>query len=154
SESGPNLPRGALWSQYDPDGDGFPNFESIISHDGHAVHAMSILPQATTAEIAPGDAFDVVFTTSTGTVRLPRSLPPYFVPVPAAVAYDAGDGPQTITYPVAQGALGTYANPIVMSREQLALTFLRPQRPAIAGAESGAYVDMGHLHYGIPLNAA
>ena len=152
SESPPDLFHGP-WVNYDLKGDGLPNLEPITSHDGRGVHVASIRPLVTTAEIGPGDAFDVVFTTTTGVVRLPRSLPPYFVTVPAAISYDGGGGSQPITYPVAPGAPGTGGNPIALATEQLTLTFHRPQRPAIPGAESGAYVDMGHLHYGIPLNA-
>ena len=33
------------------------------------------------------------------------------------------------------------------------LTVYRPQRSAIAGAEPGDWIDMGHLHWGIPLTA-
>lgn len=95
----------------------------------------------------------MIVTTAGGTLTLPRSLPPYFVTSPAVVAYDAGAGPQTISYPVAPGVPGTAGNPIAMTSERLALTFFRPQRTAIAGAEGGTYVDMGRLHYGIPLNA-
>ncbi len=152
SESSPDLPRGQPWINYDPNGDGLPNLEPIVSHDGHSVHAASILPHATTAEMAPGDAYTVIFTTATGTHALPRSLPPYFVTTPAVVSYDAGAGPQTVTYPVASGAPGTGGNPIAMTSESLTLTLYRPQRPGIAGAESAAYVDVGHLHYGIPLD--
>jgi hypothetical protein len=152
SESPPDLFHGP-WVSYDLNGDGLPNLEPITSHDGRGVHVASIRPLVTTAEIAAGDAFDVVFTTTTGVVRLPRSLPPYFVTVPAAISYDGGGGTQPITYPVAPGAPGTGGNPIALGTERLTLTFHRPQRPAIAGAESGAYVDMGHLHYGIPLQA-
>jgi hypothetical protein len=150
SESPPDLFHGP-WVQYDLNGDGLPNLEPIMSRDGRGVHVASIRPLVTTAEIAPGDAFDVVFTTDTGVVRLPRSLPPYFVTTPAVVGYDGGGGPQTLAYPVAPGAPGTAGNPILMTSERITLTFYRPQRPAIAGAESGAYVDMGHLHYGIPV---
>jgi hypothetical protein len=153
SESGPDLPRGRPWIEYDPDRDGLPNLESSRSNDGRPVHDMSILPHATTSQITPGDAYEVIFSTSGGTVMLPRILPPYFVTTPAIVGYDAGSGPQSLSYPVAAGAPGTDANPIAMSSERLALTFYRPQRLAIAGAEPGSFVDTGHLHYGIPLQA-
>lgn len=152
SESSPDLPRGRPWIEYDPDGDGLPNLEPITAGFG-AVHAAGIRPLATTADIAPGDAFDVVVTTATRTIRLPRSLPPYFVTTPAVVGYDAGAGPQTITYPVETGAPGTGGNPIALTGESLRLTFFRPQRLGIPGAEGDPWIDMGHLHYGIPLVA-
>ena len=150
SESSPALPRGP-WVNYDPDGDGFPNLEPITRPDG-TFYVANIRPLATTAEIAPGDAFDVLFTTPTGVVRLPRSLPPYFVTSPAVITYDAGGGPQPLSYPVAPDGPGTNSHPIAMTREQIALTVYRPQRTAIAGAEPGDWIDMGHLHWGIPLN--
>lgn len=150
SESSPDLPRGP-WVNYDPNGDGFPNLEPITRGDG-TFYVASIRPLATTAAIAPGDAFDVLFTTPDEVVRLPRSLPPYFVTSPAVVGYDAGAGPQTITYPVASNGLGTNSQPIAMTGDEITLTFYRPQRTAIPGAESGDWIDMGHLHWGIPLN--
>ena len=150
SESSPDLPRGP-WVNYDPNGDGFPNLEPITRSDG-TFYVASIRPLATTAEIAPGDAFDVLFTTPTEVVRLPRSLPPYFVTSPAVITYDAGAGPQAMSYPVASDGPGTNSHPIVMTSEQVGLTIYRPQRTAIAGAEPGDWTDMGHLHWGIPLN--
>jgi len=149
SESSPDLPRGP-WVNYDPNGDGFPNLEPITRPDG-TFYVAGIRPLATTAEIAPGDAFDVVFTTSTGVVRLPRSLPPYFVTSPAVITYDVGGGPQAITYPVASNGPGTNSQPIAMTTEHIALTLYRPQRTAIAGAEPGDWTDMGHLHWGVAL---
>ena len=149
--SGPQV-RGP-WVDYDPNGDGLPNLEQITRPDG-TFYAAGVRPLATTAEIAAGDAFDVLFTTPGGIVRLPRSLPPYFVTSPAVVSYDAGAGPQPITYPVASQSPGTSPNPIAMTTEQITLTVYRPQRPAIAGAESGDWIDMGHLHWGIPLSAS
>jgi hypothetical protein len=151
SESSPDLPRGP-WVNYDPNGDGLPNLEPITRPDG-TFYVAGIRPLATTAEIAPGDAFDVLFTTPSGVVRLPRSLPPFFVTSPAIVTYDAGAGPQAIDYPVVSDAPGTSSNPIAMISEHITLTIYRPQRAAIAGAEPGDWVDMGHLHWGIPLSA-
>src|SRR5207237_935105 len=99
-----------------------------------AFYVASIRPRATTAEIAPGDAFDVLFTTPTEVVRLPRSLPPYFVTSPAVITYDVGAGPQAMSYPVASDGPGTNSHPIVMTSEQIGLTLYRPQSTAIPGA--------------------
>jgi hypothetical protein len=151
SESSPDLPHGP-WVNYDPNGDGFPNLEPITRPDG-TFYVANIRPLATTAEIAPGDAFDVLFTTPDEVVRLPRSLPPYFVTSPAVISYDVGAGPQAISYPVASDGPGTNSHPIAMTSEQVTLTVYRPQRSAIPGAEPGEWTDMGHLHWGIPLNA-
>ena len=57
-----------------------------------------------------------------------------------------------MSYPVASDGPGTNSHPIVMTSEQVGLTIYRPQRTAIPGAEPGDWTDMGHLHWGIPLN--
>lgn len=146
SDSGPDLPRGQLWTSYSPDGSGFPGLERIASRQASV---MSIMPNTTTAQIAPGDAYQVLFQMSSGPVTLARSLPPYFVTTPAIASYDAGAGPQTVSYPVAGDAPGTDGNPLTLAADQLALTLFRPQRLAVPGAESGTFIDMGHLHYGV-----
>lgn len=146
TESGPDLPRGQPWTSYSPDGSGFPGLERIASR---GASVMSILPNATTTQITPGDSYQVLFDTSSGPVTLARTLPPYFVTTPAITNHDTGGGPQTVSYPITSDAPGTsQGNPLTMSSEQLTLTLFRPQRLAVPGAESGTFVDMGHLHYG------
>jgi hypothetical protein len=143
-----NLPQGQPWASYDLNNDGLPDLQKNITNGGGVLFSAQILPRATTAQIAPGDAYDVLFNTAAGTTTVPRSLPAYFVTTPATISYDVGNGPQTIAYPVASDAPGTDANPITMASDSITFTFFRPQRQAIAGAETGDYVDMGHLHYG------
>jgi hypothetical protein len=147
SESPPgfgNIP----WVTYDPNGNGLPDLEEITTHDGYTAFSANIEPRATTAQIVPGDAYNVLFNTPTGTTTVPRSLPAYPVTTLAISNYDTGSGPQTINYPAASDAPGTNSNPITMDSDKITLTFFRPQRLAIAGAETGDYIDMGGLRYG------
>jgi hypothetical protein len=152
SESPPgfgNVP----WVTYDPNGNGLPNLEELTTHDhGDTAFSASIQPRATTAQIVPGDAYNVLFNTPTGTTTVPRSLPAYPVTTLAISNYDTGSGPQTINYPAASDAPGTNSNPITMASDKITLTFFRPQRLAIAGAETGDYIDMGGLRYGMPMD--
>lgn len=154
SESSPDLPRNTPWIAYSPDGSGLPNLERIVRQNDpdHPSWAMGVQPRATTAQMTPGDAFNVTFVTDGGSVTVPSSLSGYFVTVPALASYDVGAGPQTVAYPVPSDAPGTsQGSPAQMTSESLTLTFWRPQRRAIAGAEDGDFIDMSHLHYGIQL---
>jgi hypothetical protein len=131
SESSPSLPRGGLWTDYDPDGSGYPNLEHI-DQGGRSAFVAGVQPRVTTAHIAPGDTYNVVFRVGDETVTVPTMLSSYFV-----------------TTPLITNLPG--AEPITMGSEQLSLRFWRPQRAAIPGAESGNFTDMGHLHYGVTL---
>ncbi len=156
SESSPSTPNGVGWDTFNTDGSPN-NLEQIIrsSDPTHPVWAASVQPRAVTSQIQPGDAYNVVFDTDAGPVTVPTSLGGYFVTVPAIKSYDAGAGEVAINYPVDGSTPGVNgSNPIVLSGSTLRLTFWRPQRAAIAGAESGAYVDMGHLHYSIPMETS
>jgi hypothetical protein len=152
SESPPgfgNVP----WVTYDPNGNGLPNLEEITLHDdGQTAFSASIQPHAGIAQIAPGDSYNVLFNTATGTTTVPRSLPAYPATTPAITSYDTGSGPQTVSYPAAYDAPGTGANPATMASDKITLTFFRPQRLAIPGAETGDYIDMGGLRYGVPMD--
>jgi hypothetical protein len=149
SESPPgfgNVP----WVTYDPNGDGLPNLENITNHHGDTAYSAAVWPHANTSQITPGDAYNVLFNTAAnGTTTVPRSLPAYPVTTLAVTSYDTGSGPQSVTYPPAGNAPGTGSNPFTMASDKLTLTFFRPQRLAIAGAETGDYIDMGGLRYGI-----
>ena len=156
SESSPSLPRGSRWVDYNPDGSGFPNLEPI-SMGGRPVFAAGVAPRATTSQMRPGDTYNVVFRTGAGDVTVPTALSAYFVTTPAIVSYASG-GPETrLSYPLPPGSPGCCGqgegtpdgNPIVLQSERLTLTFWRPQRAAIPGAESGAFTDMGGLSYGV-----
>jgi hypothetical protein len=131
SESSPTLPRGSLWTDYDPDGSGYPNLERI-DQGGRAAFVAGVQPRVTTRQIAPGDTYNVVFRTGAGTVTVPTTLSSYFVTTPVLTNHS---GPE----------------PIALASEQFSATFWRPQRAAIPGAESGDFTDMGHLHYGVTI---
>jgi len=161
SESSPSLPRDSRWSDYNIDGSGYPNLEPI-SVGGRAVFAAGIQPRATTSQIRPGDAYNVVFATRDGPVTVPTALSGYFVTTPAIVAHSSGGAETRLTYPLAPGSPGCCGegegtpegNPIQLQSERLTLTFWRPQRAAIPGAESGDLTDMGGLNYGVVPNVS
>lgn len=150
AESAADLPRGERWVTYSPDGSGHPNLERITGWDGRASFAMGVQPRVGTDRIRPGDLMDIVFQSSTGTIRRPVTLAPYFVTVPAVSAWSSGAAAGTLTYPVAPGAPGTsQGSPIVLGGGSLSLTFWRPQRLSVRGAETGEFQDLGHLNYGV-----
>lgn len=153
SESSPDLPRGARWATYSPDGSGFPNLERITGGDGRVAFAMGIQPRVGSDRMRPGDVMDVVARTTTGEVRRPTALAPYFVTVPALRSWSTPDASGTVGYPVALNAEGTTATPLELASGVVTLTFWRPQRPSIPGAEPGAYQDIGHLDYGVVVSA-
>ncbi|MDX6597285.1 MAG: hypothetical protein QOE87_1172 [Gaiellales bacterium] len=152
SESSPSTPRNVPWVSFTPDGSGLPNLDHMTSHDGGSVWATSVQPRVGTSDLRPGDTYDVVFNTSGGARHVPTVLAPYFVTTPAISSYAAGAAPaQTISYPPAADAPGAnQGNPIVLDASgKLSLTIWRPQRLAVPGAETGDFMDMGHLHYGL-----
>lgn len=153
SESGPSLPRGTRWVDYTPDGSGLPNLEQITSHDRRNAYAMSIAPRATTAQLRPGNTFDVVFNTDGARVHFPTVLSPYFVTTPALASYSSGGAETGLDYREIASAPGAnHGNPAVLESGKVKLTFWRPQRQAVPGAEAGEYYDLGRLHYGVVPN--
>jgi hypothetical protein len=116
------------------------------------VFSVQIAPSVGTRQISSGDVFLVHYRTPAGDVIQPTTLTMYFLTVPAVASFDAGAGTQAVSYPVAQDAPGTQANPIRMTSGQITLHMWRPQRAAIPG-EAGRFFDIGHLHYGIPVTA-
>jgi hypothetical protein len=115
---------------------------------------IQIAPNVGNEQIHPGDVFLVHLHTPAGDVIQARTLTMFFLTVPAVATYNAGAGTQAIVYPVAQTAPGTPGNPIMMMTPgRIALSFWRPQRAALPG-EAGPFIDVGHLHYGVPLRAA
>lgn len=150
AESSPSLPRGSLWVDYNTDGSGYPNLERIARQDGNTAWVASVQPRVTTSDIRPGDTYDVVFDVAGTPVSIPAALSPYFVTSPAPASYSTGGATTTVSYPVAPGTPGSsQSEPIAMESGQLTLSFWRPQRAGIAGAESGPYMDMGRLSYGV-----
>jgi hypothetical protein len=145
SESAPSLPVGTPWVDYSPNGSGLPNLENIRT----GTWAMSVQPRVTTTQIHPGDAFAVNFRTSGGVVTVPTSLSAYFVTTPAISRWTNGTDTVDVTYPVADGQTGVLDVP----GGQLGLNLWRPQRASIPGSgETGAFVDMGRLHYGLTVS--
>ena len=136
-----NAERGP-WVEFDPNDDGLPNLE----RDG-PVFVINVWPRVPTADIAPGDTF-AFLARGEATTTVPASLVTYFTTTPAVRTYDSGAGPTTVTYPVEQGTPGTGGRPIQLASERLTVSFWRPQRLAIDGAEDGTFTDIGHLNYG------
>lgn len=112
------------------------------------VFQVNLAPHASTSAIHPGDVFQISYQTASGTVTVPTTLTTYFVTVPAVASYDVGAGTQTAGYPAPVGAPGTPSNPLMMSSGDITLTLYRPQRAALPG-ETGEFVDVGRLHYGV-----
>ncbi|MCC6952757.1 MAG: hypothetical protein IT290_01430 [Deltaproteobacteria bacterium] len=149
SESDPTL-RGLVWSTINTNGSGYPNLESTTI-GGRPVLLASIQPRIGTSNFRPGDVYTVAFT-SGGTVAATRtmSLPPYFVTVPALKTFNAGFGDVNIDYADTNSVGMSPGNAIELSGSNtLRMTYYRPQRLGISGAETSEYVDMGHLHYGL-----
>ncbi|MEW6581527.1 MAG: hypothetical protein AB1416_02035 [Actinomycetota bacterium] len=148
----PALPGGIRWVDYTPDGSGYPNLGQVRSSDGRPSWAAGVQPKVGTDRLRPGDTYTVVLNTATGPVENPTVLSPYFVTTPALASWSTGGTTTPVTYPVPAGAPGTEASPIPLAGP-LTLTFWRPQRRAIPGAETGDLMDMGQLRYGIVLTA-
>lgn len=144
---------GSLWTDYDPNGDGLPNLVLTDSVGGGPPgYHLVVEPRADTAQIRPGDSFNFVIRTDAAPATAPVTLTAYFVTTPAIDVYDDGTGPTPVSYPVQPGDPGTSENPAVLSSESVRLTWWRPQRPAIPGAEGGGFVDMGGLFYGVDVS--
>ncbi|MDX6660493.1 MAG: hypothetical protein QOJ55_1315, partial [Solirubrobacteraceae bacterium] len=116
------------------------------------VFSIQVAPNVGTDSIHPGDVFQVHYQTPGGDIVQPTALTLYFLTVPAVATFDAGNGPEAVSYPVAQNAPGTGGNPIRMTSGKLKMSLWRPQRAALPG-EGAGFVDMGHLHYGVPIRA-
>lgn len=144
----PSVTPGGLWTSLDRDGDGFPDLPANSRFGGDAVRSIAVHPNVTTADIAAGDLFQVRFTTPGGSIVVPTALNLLFVSTPAVASVEG----TAVTYPAGQDAPGTFSNPIRLTGDQVALRLWRPQRAGIGG-ETG-FVDMGRLHYGIPLVTA
>jgi hypothetical protein len=156
NESSPSLPRGSRWVTYDPDGSGYPNLETIDGFGGGGgggrgrVFVAGVQPRATTSQISAGDTYNVVFDSGSAPITVPVTLASYFVTTPAITSYSSGGATTPVSYPIAPGTPGSSrGDPIQLDSQRLTMTFWRPQRRSIPGAESGSLTDMGHLHYGV-----
>jgi hypothetical protein len=136
----------------DDDGDGLGTISG--GRNGPAGPEFTIAPNAKSSEIGTGDSFIAHVTTGGTETLYPGTLNFVFSTSPAVKAWTDGSGKGgEITYPVADGAVGTQPNPIKLAKDSsgdyaLTLVLWRPQRKAISGAGEGSdYVDLGHLLY-------
>ena len=141
---------GSLWTDYDPNGDGLPNlpFTRDVGGGGQGGYHLVVQPRADTGQIRPGDTYNYFIRTDGAPATVPVTLTAYFVTTPAIARYDDGSGGRAVRYPVQPGDPGTSENPASLSSESVRLTWWRPQRPGIPGAESADLIDMGGLIYG------
>lgn len=145
-DNGP-VAEGELWRSYDPDSDGLPNLD--VSSTPATI---GIKPHATRSEVRTGDTILFKLTTSAGAQTVPAILPFIFASTPALKEYTNGVTTTAISYPVSETGLGTATNPIVVSNQQIGLTFWKPQRSNIDGAEDPGFIDIGKLYYGVYLS--
>ena len=154
SESSPSLPRGAPWASFSPDGSGLPNLEHMTSHDGYSVWSTSVQPRVGTDRLRARRRLSTSSSARpAGDRHVPvraRALP---VTTPAISTLRGrrrcrADGHVSRRLPAPPARAPS--NPIALDATgKLTLTFWRPQRLAVPGAETGDFVDMGHLHYGV-----
>lgn len=149
SESNPAI-LNQLWSNYNADGSGYPNFE-IITQGSNKSLVAAIQPRVGTDKFKAGDIYQVVLMNGSA-VQSTKTLvlSPYFVTVPALKNYDAGSGIHTVDYTNGSEPGVSSGAPVVLTASgTLAVNLWRPQRQTVDGAETGSYRDMGHLHYGV-----
>lgn len=155
---------GRVWSTINTDGSEY-SLEKFNVGSNVAV-AASFQPRVGTAQFRPGDNYRVDFTNSSGSVISSSSLtlPPYFLTVPAARAFnvtsnDAGSD-TLLTYGTAGSIGSNQSNPIVLATTgdfagKLRLSLFRLQRLATddeASRTGSTYLDFGHLNYGVTIN--
>jgi hypothetical protein len=141
---------GSKWVNYDPDNDTFPNLNTL-GESSLIPARITIKPAATRAQLHLGDTVFFKLNTSGGAITLPAVLPFYFVTVPALKEYNNGAVTTAVSYPVKGNDDGSNSHPIDLQGQTVALTFWRPQRVAVTGAESGSFIDIGNLFYGVSL---
>jgi hypothetical protein len=151
---GGNSPTGVQnqrWTSLDANRDGFPDIPVNANADqSHGeIHSIEIRPSVGSADIHAGDLYQIRFTTPGGVLTIPTALSLYFASSPALAVYDAGSGPVNISYPADNSTPGSDGNPLMMTGDQITMTFWRPQRAGM-GSEP-AFMDMGHLRYGVPI---
>ncbi len=152
SESPPSLPRGSLWRSWRPNGNPQGNGLEHITNNGQNAWAMGLQPRATTAQLAPGDLFNVVFRASAGDVTTPVALASYPVTAPAAKTVTTGGTTTTIDYGNPSGPGANNSTAIQVGADgAVAVDYWRPQRRGIAGAGEPALIDMGRLRYTITI---
>jgi len=145
----PPITNGSLWTAYDPESNGFPN---LYIRTG-MMPEINLKPGATRSQIGTGDTIFFRVSTSGGQRIIPAVLPFVFATSPAIKSYTDNLTTTEISYPVASTGAGTQTSPIPLSTQSVGLTFWKPQRAAIDGAEAPGYIDMGGLRYGVYVTA-
>lgn len=142
-------PGGTKWTDYDPDGDGYPNL--VPGHQG--TFGVGVLPRLPRSQVNPEDTVNFTIKTDRSETVFSSTVGSYFLTTPGIASVGDGVTTHSISYPPkpgdpgAGGESGSPANPIQLQGTRLTFTVWRPQRTAIAGAESGDYVDIGGLRY-------
>ena len=111
---------------------------------------IEIKPNATTADLHAGDLYQLRFTTPGRRADRADRAQLLLHLLAALASYDGGAGTVNIAYPATDSTAGSDGNPLRMTGDSITLRFWRPQRAGL-GSEP-AYVDMGHLRYGIPIS--
>lgn len=148
SESSPDLPRGTPWRNYRPDPLAPGNGLEELSKGNWRPFAMSIIPKATSAQLSPGDIYNVNLNLAGRTVINTVALPSYPVTVPAVKTITSGATSTDITYGSGDAPGTNNGNAIQLSPAgDLKMVYWRPQRRGITGAGEEKFMDMGRLHY-------
>lgn len=149
-DNGP-LPEDSLWTGYDPDSDGLPNLQIVQEIIPATIR---VRPHSTRAQLRTGDTILMsVKNTDNSTASVPAIIPFVFLTGPALKEFSNNGSTTTISYPVNSGTPGTSSiNPFVLTSGSVAMTFWKPQRKNIEGAENEGYYDLGGLSYGVSLS--
>lgn len=138
---------GTPWAAYDVDGNGLPNLKPPTAPGTTGPGSgweMSVKPSVGRAALSPADSMNFQAQTAAGTVTYASTLGPYFITVPAIKTI----GTTTLEYPGTAASVGASdTNPVVLPEGAVTISFWRPQRAAIPGAEPPGLIDMGGLNY-------
>lgn len=140
-------PAGTPWSAYDTDGSGLPNLNPPTAPGTTGPGSgweIAVKPSVGRAAMSPADSMNFQARTANGTVTYASTLGPYFITVPAIKTI----GTTTLEYPGTAASVGASdTNPVVLPDGTVTISFWRPQRAAIPGAEPPGLIDMGGLNY-------
>lgn len=154
SESSPDLPRGTPWRNYRPDGNPQGNGLEELANPDWRPFAMSIIPKATSAQLSPGDVYNVNLSLAGRVVVNSIALPSYPVTVPAVKTVTSGGSSTALSYgdPNAPGTNDGTAIQLSPAGD-LSMDYWRPQRRGVPGAGEQPFMDMGRLHYTVTVGA-
>lgn len=151
SESRSDLPRGTPWRNYKPDPLAPGNGLEELARDNFRSWAMGLIPKATSAQLSPGDIYNVNLNLAAERIDINTiALPSYPVTVPAVKTVTTGGTSTELTYgdSNAPGTNDGSAIPLSSSGD-LSMVYWRPQRRGVPGAGEQPFMDMGRLHYTI-----